>query len=92
MTADHVDGLALVGLEPELWRWIPHQVATREEMRAYVNLALEEFHRGVTLPFVTIANATIWSSGAPATPTSTCQIADWRSAGPGSRRPINAPA
>jgi RimJ/RimL family protein N-acetyltransferase len=57
MTADHVDGLALVGLEPELWRWIPHQVATREEMRAYVNLALEEFHRGVTLPFVTIANA-----------------------------------
>jgi RimJ/RimL family protein N-acetyltransferase len=57
MTADHVDALALVGLEPELWRWIPNQVATREEMRAYVMTALEEFQRGVSLPFVTIADA-----------------------------------
>lgn len=57
MTAEHVDALALVGLEPELWRWIPDQVATREEMRAYVTAALEELRRGVSLPFVTIANA-----------------------------------
>ena len=57
MTAEHVDALALVGLEPELWRWIPDQVATREEMRAYVTTALEELRRGVSLPFVTIANA-----------------------------------
>jgi N-acetyltransferase len=58
MTADHVEALTLVGLEPELWRWIPHQVSTRDEMRAYVGTALEEFRKGAALPFVTIANAT----------------------------------
>ena len=57
MTPDHVDGLTLVGLDPDLWRWIPDQVTTRDEMRAYVTKALDEFQRGVSLPFVTIANA-----------------------------------
>lgn len=57
MTADHVDALVRVGLEPELWRWIPHQVGTREKMRDYVMRALEEFQQGVSLPFVTIAIA-----------------------------------
>jgi RimJ/RimL family protein N-acetyltransferase len=58
MTADHVDDLTRVGLEPELWRWIPHQVSTGDEMRAYVTTALEEFRKGTALPFVTIANGT----------------------------------
>jgi len=56
MRADHVDALTLVGLEPEIWRWIPSQVTTREEMQAYVMKALEELQQGVALPFVTIAN------------------------------------
>jgi RimJ/RimL family protein N-acetyltransferase len=57
LTIEHVDGLAEVGLDPELWRWIPSQVRTREDMRSYVAKALEECERGVALPFVTIANA-----------------------------------
>jgi N-acetyltransferase len=58
MTVDHVDALTEVGLHPELWRWIPSQVSNRAEMLAYVNTALGEFERGVSLPFVTILNAT----------------------------------
>jgi len=57
MTANHVDGLTLVGLDPDLWRWIPDRVTTRDEMRAYVTKALDELQRGVSFPFVTIANA-----------------------------------
>jgi N-acetyltransferase len=44
-------------VDPDLWRWIPGQVATRDEMRAYVTKALDELQRGVSLPFVTIVNA-----------------------------------
>jgi RimJ/RimL family protein N-acetyltransferase len=57
MSADHIGPLARVGLEPELWRWIPVQVRSHEDMRGYVIQALDEFQRGVSLPFVIIANA-----------------------------------
>jgi RimJ/RimL family protein N-acetyltransferase len=57
LRADHAEALAAIGLEPELWRWIPTAVTTLEDMRAYVAKALEEQSRGVSLPFVIIANA-----------------------------------
>ena len=47
----HLAGLAEVGLDPELWRWIPIPVQTSAEMSAYVETALEEQARGVSLPF-----------------------------------------
>jgi len=53
----HLDGLCGVGLEPELWKWIPTQVRDREEMRAYVELALDEQRRGVSMPFATLLKA-----------------------------------
>lgn len=52
---EHAEPLAEIGLEPELWRWIPAAVTTRDDMRAYVAKALEEQSRGVSLPFVIIA-------------------------------------
>src|SRR4051812_16370450 len=52
---EHVDALTEVGLDPELWRWIPSEVATRAQMEAYVAKALEEQQRGVALPFVIVA-------------------------------------
>jgi RimJ/RimL family protein N-acetyltransferase len=58
MTLDHVAALALVGLEPELWRWIPTAVSNADDMRGYVEIALEERSRGVAMPFVTIDQAT----------------------------------
>ena len=58
MALGHVDALSRVGLEPELWRWIPTSVANPEEMRVYVERALEERGRGVELPFVIVHEAT----------------------------------
>jgi RimJ/RimL family protein N-acetyltransferase len=54
----HLAGLAAVGLEEELWRWIPTQVHTAEEMAAYIETALEEQARGVSLPFAILEKAT----------------------------------
>jgi RimJ/RimL family protein N-acetyltransferase len=52
LTFEHVEALAAVGLEPELWRWIPTAVSNTDEMRAYVLTALDEQRRGVSVPFV----------------------------------------
>jgi RimJ/RimL family protein N-acetyltransferase len=57
MTIGHAPALARVGLEPDLWRWIPTPVTTADEMHAYVASALDESRRGVSLPFVIIDQA-----------------------------------
>ena len=49
----HAD-LTVVGLDEALWRWIPTPVRTPEEMSAYIETALNEQTRGVSLPFVLI--------------------------------------
>ncbi len=54
----HLAGLAEVGLEEELWRWIPTAVRTPEEMAAYIETALDEQQRGVALPFAIVEKAT----------------------------------
>jgi len=54
----HLAGLARVGLEEELWRWIPVPVRTVEEMATYIETALQEQERGVSLPFALIEKAT----------------------------------
>ncbi|MBZ5608757.1 MAG: GNAT family N-acetyltransferase [Acidobacteriia bacterium] len=58
LTLEHLDALCEVGLDEELWRWIPIQVRTREEMRAYIQLALELQAAGSALPFATIERST----------------------------------
>jgi RimJ/RimL family protein N-acetyltransferase len=54
----HHAQLCEVGLEEELWRWIPEAVRTPEEMRAYIATALEWQAEGTALPFATIEKAT----------------------------------
>jgi len=54
LSIDHVESLCQVGLEPDLWRWIPTPVTTAEEMHAYVATALAEQRRGVSLPFAIV--------------------------------------
>src|SRR6266849_3024369 len=54
----HLAGLAQFGLEEELWRLIPVPVRTVEEMAAYIETALQEQERGVSLPFALIEKAT----------------------------------
>jgi RimJ/RimL family protein N-acetyltransferase len=58
LTMDHLPGLVRVGLDPELWRWIPTNVQNAEDMRVYVERALDEQHKGTSVPFAIVAEAT----------------------------------
>ncbi len=54
LTLAHADALTRVGLDPELWRWIPTPIVSAQGMRAYVATALDEQQRGVALPFAIV--------------------------------------
>ena len=58
LAVSHVPALCKVGLDAELWRWIPTLVSTPDEMRAYVEEALEQRRRGVSEPFAIVDRAT----------------------------------
>jgi len=49
----HFDALCEVGIEPELWRWTGNIVKARDDLKRYVDKALADRDRGVSLPFVT---------------------------------------
>jgi N-acetyltransferase len=53
----HLAGLCAIGLDEELWRWIPVPVRTAEEMAEYVETALKEQASGMALPFALIEKA-----------------------------------
>jgi len=54
MTLEHHAGLTEVGLDPEIWRYTLVLVRTPQEMRSYMQSALDLQREGTTLPFVTI--------------------------------------
>src|SRR6476660_8187319 len=54
LKTEHHAALCEVGLEEELWRLIPTQIDSPEAMSHYIETALEEQKRGISLPFVTI--------------------------------------
>lgn len=57
LSLEHLDGLCAVGLDEELWRWTTSQVRTRDDMRRYVETALEWQRAGTALPFATVLRA-----------------------------------
>jgi N-acetyltransferase len=61
LSLSHLDALTQIGLDEDLWRWIPTQVRTPEEMASYIAKALDEQARGISLPFAIIEK----SSGRP---------------------------
>ena len=54
MTLEHHAGLSEVGLDPEIWRLTVVFIRTPEEMRSYMESALELRRQGTSFPFVTI--------------------------------------
>lgn len=50
----HFEGLAAIGLDPDLWLWTLSTVETREDLRAYLDEAMREQAEGRSLPFATI--------------------------------------
>jgi RimJ/RimL family protein N-acetyltransferase len=53
----HAEGLAKVGLDTEVWRWMPAPVTTPAEMRAFVEQALVEVESGREVAFVQVDRA-----------------------------------
>ena len=55
---EHVDGMCEVGLDPEIWRWMPTTVNDRAGMEAFVQESLDMQNAGTGLPFATTLRAT----------------------------------
>lgn len=51
LSLDHDAALCEVGLDPDLWRWTLNVIRTPQEMRAYVQAALDAAAQGSALPF-----------------------------------------
>jgi RimJ/RimL family protein N-acetyltransferase len=54
---EHAMGLAEIGLDEDLWKWIPTPVRTLEEMTSYIRTALIEQANGSALPFALIESS-----------------------------------
>jgi len=57
LAMQHAAGLAGIGLDEDLWKWIPTPVRTADEMSRYVQTALNEQKSGSALPFVLMEKA-----------------------------------
>ena len=51
----HLDALETIALDPELWRLTTSRLATRDDLRLYIESALADKARGVALPFATVS-------------------------------------
>ena len=54
LTESHHADLCEIGLDAELWKWIPFRVQTPDEMMAYIRDALKAQAAGSALPFATV--------------------------------------
>jgi len=57
LTHSRVPELAAIGLHQELWRLQPRAIVSTADMRDYVEQALADHARGVSLPFVIVRRA-----------------------------------
>jgi RimJ/RimL family protein N-acetyltransferase len=53
MQIDRLDALAAAGIAEGVWRWTINDMTTTDEMKEYVETALDERRRESSLPFVT---------------------------------------
>jgi N-acetyltransferase len=58
LTRDHLDALCEVGLDEDLWRWIPKPVHSRDDMQDYIRTALQWQADGTAIPFATVERST----------------------------------
>ena len=58
LTLAHADALIAVGCDPSIWRWMPLEVRSREDMAGMIEAALAEQAAGRQLPFATIDKKT----------------------------------
>ena len=51
---EHLDGLIDIGLEAEIWRWMPIPIQSPGEMRAWLEQSIANREEGREMPFATI--------------------------------------
>ncbi|MGI8928882.1 MAG: GNAT family N-acetyltransferase [Candidatus Limnocylindrales bacterium] len=54
LTLEHLAGLIAIGLDADIWRWMPSAIQTPGEMRGYIERALAARETGTEMPFATI--------------------------------------
>jgi RimJ/RimL family protein N-acetyltransferase len=54
LSLDHLDALCEVGFDPAIWEWYTTPIRNRDDMRAFIELALAWQRRGDCVPFATI--------------------------------------
>jgi len=54
LSLDHLPGLIDVGLEADIWRWMPVSIQTPGDMRTYLETALAGRESGREMPFATL--------------------------------------
>jgi RimJ/RimL family protein N-acetyltransferase len=54
LSIDHLDSLLEAAADPEIWRYMPSNCSTRDEMRKAIETALEWQRAGTALPFATV--------------------------------------
>jgi RimJ/RimL family protein N-acetyltransferase len=57
LTRASLAALADIGLDPELWRWQPRAIESVADMQEYIEQALAEQAREMSLPFVIVRQA-----------------------------------
>ncbi|MFV1981216.1 MAG: GNAT family N-acetyltransferase [Rhodothermia bacterium] len=58
LSEDHLDALAKVGLDPDIWDLNPGNVATRDQLAEYVAEAIRDAEAGEAVPFAIVLNDT----------------------------------
>ena len=54
LTLDHLDALLEAGADPDIWRYMPSNGATRDGMREFIETALASQKAGTALAFATV--------------------------------------
>lgn len=57
LSETHHAGLCLIGMDPDLWEYVPHRVTDAAEMLDYIRTALREQSAGVSIPFAIVDRA-----------------------------------
>jgi len=57
LSMEHLADLCEAGLHDDLWRLIPTLIGTPEDMKNYIQTALDEQAKGISLPFATVEKA-----------------------------------
>jgi RimJ/RimL family protein N-acetyltransferase len=58
LAAEHLDGLAEIGLDASIWRWMQTLITERDQLRGWIGEALATDDAGSTVSFATIERST----------------------------------